>query len=283
MDAVVLDLFLKYFAFPIGSLLVSGLFLYFAYKASLLGKRVVIYFPLFVLGLSLFGLLGVVDVYFMPYAYVVVQVVVLLLGLVNYYLLRHWQNDLEGSLGKFLLLLLPQLLLSWALFSLFFNLTSSFQYGFYAGAVVCSLGVPPLFMYAYQAYLQIPIEVYKLREFSSGDEFSLPCQALGTEDILVCEIELYRRLGDKEAIRIKAKAKPDMVVGDWFGLVVSDYNQQSSGRTVELGSDAEKYGWIFYVKPSFFSVRRYIDPDATFVENHLVEKDLIVAKRVING
>lgn len=280
MDAVVLDFFRKYLICPVVTLLVAGVLLFFAHKANLLEKKVLVYLPISVLVVSLMGLLGVTDVYFMPYTFLVVQTLVLLLGLINYFLLTKWKAELTDSLGKFALLLLPQILMSYAFFSLFFNLANSFQYGAYAGMVVCSFSIAPLFMYAYHAYLQIPIEVYKLREFHSSDSFSRPCQALGTEGILVCEIELYRSQGDKEAIRIKAKAKSDMVVGDWFGWVVSDYNQQAGGRSVELNGEENHYGWIFYVKPSFFTLRRYIDPDATFIDNRLKEKDLIVAKRV---
>lgn len=280
MEAMIFDIFLKYILFPIFAIVVSAVFLFFAFKNKLLEKKCIVYLTSSVLGISMLGILGLMNVYFMPYAFIVIQSIVLLFGMLNYYLLLRWLAPLRSSLGKFVQLLIPQIVLSWALFSVAFNLTNSFQYGVYAGGLVLSLSVAPLLMYAYNAYLQIPIEVYKLREFQCSDNFSVPYQTLGTEDILVCEVELFRQQGDKESIRIKAKAKSNMIVGDWFGLIVSDYNSQAGCRQIELNDSQGKYGWTFYVTPSFFRTRRYIDPDATFVDNGLVEKDLIVAMRV---
>lgn len=280
METVVLDILLKYLLCPIVAVVFSALSLFFAQRNGLLTKRVIIYLSVSTFGLSLFGTLGVLDVYFMPYAFFVVQFIFLLMGVLSRYLLLKWLSVLESSFGKLLLLLLPQVLLSWAFFSIWFNLTNSFQYGVYAGGVALTLLVGPFFMSAYQAYLQIPIEIYKMKKYRTDDNYAMPYQALGSDDLLVCEIELFRHPEDKKSMRIKAKAKSTMVVGDWFGLIVSDYNQQAVDRPIEINGAGQEYAWMFYYKPSFFKTRRYIDPDASFVDNCLGEKDLIVAKRV---
>ena len=41
------------------------------------------------------------------------------------------------------------------------------------------------------------------------------------------------------------------------------------------------FGWIFYVKPSFWPVKRYIDFEKTIYENEIDDRSVIVAKRVV--
>ena len=280
MEILILDFFVRYLILPILCIILAGAMLYFAHRGKLLEKRVVVYLGLSVLVGSLLGLLGIMNLYFMPYTYLFLAFLFLLIGLSDYCFLSRSKAELKESLWKQLLLILPQILLSWAFFSLLFNLTNSFQYGVYSGGVVLSVLVVPCFMSAYRSYLQIPVEIYKMREYQESDMVSVPFQSFGTGEILVCEIELCRNLADNDTIRIKAKAKSDMMLGDWFALILSDYNSQATDRPIELNNPHEKYGWIFYDKPSFFRTRRYMDPDASFRDNHLEEKNLIVAKRV---
>ncbi|MCB9017901.1 MAG: TssN family type VI secretion system protein [Paludibacteraceae bacterium] len=282
MNLIFADLFKTYLLFPLLAFLLAAVVLFVAKKNKLLDDRKAIVFILvscFVLSLP--GFFGFLQVMFMPYTFLAIQLLYLLAGFVNHRLLVRYVKRLEsGSLCLLLLFLFVQMLMAWALFSVWFNLTNDFLYGIWAGSSVCALLLVPLFLKTYESYLKIPLEIYKMRTYLSTDTFNVSQSSIDADGLLVCEIEVYRTVDEGKPIRIKAKSLPSMVLGDWFGLIVSDYNQKKSGNRIEINDSESPYGWIFYTKSSFFRPRRYMDPDLSFVDNAFVEQNLIVAKRV---
>jgi hypothetical protein len=80
---------------------------------------------------------------------------------------------------------------------------------------------------------------------------------------------------------VKAKAPRNMNFGLWFQKFIDDYNLKFPDSQIQytFGRN-EKYKWIFYIKPSFFKQRQFIDPDLDIEQNKITEKYAIHAKRV---
>ena len=169
--------------------------------------------------------------------------------------------------------------MSIALFSLFFNISNDFKYGFWASTCLLSIVVSPLFVQTFQSYLKIPIEIYKIRTYD-GNSLNNSSSPIENENLLVFEIEFYKNLTDEKPIRLKATATKEMIFGDWFELIISDYNARKTSSLIEYYDKKEEYGWIFYTKPSLFSPKKYIDPDLSFQENKLPEKNMIIGSRI---
>ncbi len=96
----------------------------------------------------------------------------------------------------------------------------------------------------------------------------------------VVSVELFKREGDTEPIRINAKVPEEMLFGDWIKLLFEDYSKGSDAPIDISGEDGQ--GWIFYVRSWLMAPRRYLDYELTVKENRIQEQQLIVAKRVKN-
>ncbi|ATA90330.1 hypothetical protein CAPN001_15020 [Capnocytophaga stomatis] len=266
---------------PIVTFLIAIVMMVVAKKQQLLSdKKAVLYILLTGVMFSSLGVLGYLQVDFMPYGYIGLQIFYLILGYFNYQLLFvYFKNLKRDFFGRVALILLIQIILSGSIFSFLFNLVNDFKYGVWASTCLLSLLVLPLFVHTVSTYLKIPVEIYKMKIYNPNQKGVL-IPPIGNEGLLVYEIEIYKNSHDSEPTRLKAKSTKDMIFGDWFELILSDYNGRKFSAPIEYYDTENPYGWIFYTKPSFFLPRKYIDPDLSFRENKLSEKHVIVSKRV---
>lgn len=266
---------------PIVGLLMGGIMVLIAKKGKLLSdKRAVIYILLSCIVLGVFGVLGFLQVNFMPWGYIGLQCIYLFLGYLNFDLLKTYVKNLQGAaFWKIFIVLILQIFISAAIFSFIFNIGNNFTYGIWASTSLLTLLIIPLFKQTFVSYLRIPMEIYKIKTYEAIEK-EIPMVPIDNDTLLVYEIEIYKNPQDEKPIRLKAKSTQNMVFEDWFELILLDYNQQKTASPVEYFDEKDPYGWIFYTKPSFFSPRKYIDGALSFKENKLLEKHLIIARRV---
>ena len=113
----------NYLLFPVIVLILGLLSVVIAKKNKLLSdKKAVITVLGSSLFYSLFGLSGFFGMTFMPYVYLFIQFLFLLLGFVNQKLLSHFIPQLK-SMGLIFVVVL-QFLISWAVFAIIFNFTN---------------------------------------------------------------------------------------------------------------------------------------------------------------
>lgn len=281
MNSFLQKLITSHLLIPIITFVISIIMVIIAKKQQLLSdKKAVFYVLITSLFLSLPGVLGYLQVDFMPYGYISLQFFYLIIGYFNYNLLFIYLKTLKkDDFWKVILVLLIQLIFAGALFSFLFNLTNDFKYGLWASTCLVCLLILPLFVQAVTAYLKIPVDIYKIKIYEPNSQ-GIIIPPIGNEGLLVYEIEIYKNSDDKEPIHLKAKSTKDMIFGDWFELILSDYNTRKLSTVIEYYNAENPYGWIFYTKPSFFLPRKYIDPDLSFRENKLSEKHIIISKRV---
>jgi hypothetical protein len=273
---------LLYLLLPLMGVLLGVVMLLIAKKNNLLGnKKAVFYFLLSCIVLALPALLGFIDYWFMPGAYIGLLVLYFILGYLNRAVLKSVIDNLEERPYHVEFLCVFFVMLTGAtLFSLVFNLCNELQYGLWACTCLLSFILPSLFMKAYESYLNIPLEVYRTWSYA-GEGRGLDSEYMTSNKIIVVELELFKQLSDKDTLNIKVKASEDMPFGVWFKVLIEDYNRKSplnpiAYRDDELGS----HEWIFYVNLFFFGWKKYIDPDLSFARNKIREKNCIIAKRV---
>lgn len=255
---------------------------YFVAKKNKLfrNKKIIFYVLLASLILSIPALLGFVNYWFMPYIYLSLQILYGILGWYNIQLVHHFMPDIEKKpylvefFAHFLVMFVGA-----ALFSLIFNLCNELQYGIWASTCLLTFLLPSLYKTLYEKYMAIPLEIYKVWKYTGSYDLSL-FEKMDYNKLLVMEIEVFKSVNDFAPAKIKAKAPDSMSFGVWFQKFISDYNMKFPKQTIEMLDGTELYGWIFYVKRSFFHRRRYIDYELTITENKLKEKYTIVAKRV---
>lgn len=112
---------------------------------------------------------------------------------------------------------------------------------------------------------------------------SLSISKVDFDKLMVLNVELSKNLEDQQRFRIKAKTLPTGITyGEWFFRVVDDYNHKNPTSKIQLVDyNNNSYYWIFYIKKSFFSSRKYIDFEKDISSNKISENQVVICKRVI--
>ncbi|MDH6311105.1 hypothetical protein M2451_003981 [Dysgonomonas sp. PFB1-18] len=279
MELVIGKFILLYLLLPVTAVILGVVMLFIAKKNQLLSnKKAIFYFLLACVILALPGLLGFIDYWFMPYFYIGLLVLYLVLGWYNLKILHSVIKEINDKpyYVEFLIVLVT-LFVGAALFSLVFNLCNELQYGLWACTCLIPFIFPTLFRKMYISYMDIPLEIYRIWLYDK--EQTIDSELFDYDKVLVVELELFKNVSDTEPLNIKAKASEDIPFGVWFKLFIDDYNKKSPQSPVIHSDYNDSYGWIFYTNSSILGRRKYIDPELNFSKNKIKEKNTIMAKR----
>ncbi len=275
------SVFVRYLLFPLILIIGTALMTIVNKKNKLLNnKRLIIIILLTGICLGLPGFLGFLDLEFMPFGYILCQLIYLILGITYVWLAGRYHEDiLLEKKWFFILATLLSCLLGFFLFRLAFDWLNNLQYGTIAASSISLFILPALFWWAFVAFLNIPLEIYKVWQYPKTPE-DIGMEHLDFNKLLVLELDIYKNTEDAEPLKVKAKAPQNMNFGLWFQKFIDDYNLKFPNAPVHFSKDGENYKWIFYVKNSFFKKRTFIDPDLEIQENNVKENITIYAKRV---
>jgi len=243
-------------------------------------KKLIVIILLTGIVLGLPGLLGFLDLQFMPWGYIFCQFYYLVIGIIFVWQAGvHFEEMLLEKRVFFFVCCLIASLLGLFLFKLGFNWLNNLGYGMWASSSVFVFLVPVVFWWTYISFLNIPMEIYKVWQYPRVAE-DISMEHLDFNKLLVLEVNLYKHTTDEEPLKVKAKAPRNMNFGLWFQKFIDDYNLKFPESKIEHRYNNESYKWIFYIKPSFFRQRQFIDPDLDIEQNKITEKFPIFAKRV---
>lgn len=277
------SLFVDYILLPLISLLLAAILLLINKKNKLISnKKLIIFNLLFILLLGIPGILCLTEVSFMSAYYNIVQIVFLFIGYI--YILKIdsfflYQNIFHKK-GMILLTTIIILCLGSYLFSLLFNSLGNLQYGLIASTCTYTILIPIFIQWTYQSMLLIPSEILKIWKYDENireyDFFS------DTNDkIIVLELELSKKISDKDFVKVKAKAPLKLPFGEWFQMFIHDHNIKYIESPIHFKHQEEAIDeWIFFTKSSFFKNRKHIDFEKTIEENQLTSDLTIVCKRI---
>jgi hypothetical protein len=285
MNALVIKLLKSYMIMPLlAIILVFVVFLMLKKNKLFSNKKAIFYILLCGLVLSIPGLFGFLGYDFMPFAYIALFILYLFLGWGNIGWIRNFMPNIKKEGTPYIAEFLIHFIIMFtgaAFFSLIFNLCNELEYGLWACTCMFSFIFPSLFSETVRRYLEIPLEVHKIWHFSYTDDLS-QFEYMDFNKLMVLELEFTKQLNDEIPVKVKVKAPDNMTFGTWFQKFIVDYNVKFPLTPIELrNKDEEDFGWIFYVKQSFFLPRKYIDFNSTIPENKLNEKHTIIAKRVL--
>lgn len=140
--------------------------------------------------------------------------------------------------------------------------------------------LPQFLSAAFRAYREIPQEINKVWYFPvHADEVDY--DKIDTSTIFMLELEYSKSINDPRVTNTKLRAPVAMKFGDWFRSFIDNYNYKFEQDPIQyLNDDQTPTGWMFYVKPSFLGGTKFIDPELSIAENQILEKNIIMAKRV---
>jgi hypothetical protein len=271
-----------YLIYPLAGMLLAGLAVILAKKKKLLAnKKLIAYFILAILALALFGLAGWLDYKFMPYGYLILALVYLLLGYYNILIMGRVMKREDTKFRVYLLTAIFISVIGMLLFAMVFNIVNELKYGLWAATSMILFIFPLVFAQTFRLFLGIPAEILKKWRYDSRVQYA-DHEGGESDNVIVLQLELFRTETDPEPepLKLKAKASLDAPFGQWFFRLVSDYNVKSPSMPIDLGADRDTR-WIFYVKRSIFLPRHYLDHERTIKGNKLTEKHPIIAKRVM--
>lgn len=279
MSALLGNLLQTYLLYPILGLLLTGLGVFIAKKNELLGnKRLVGYAIGAVIVLAIPALLGFLDYDFMPYGYVALASIYLLLGWYNVRMLP-WVFKAESKYRHEIILTLFVLIVGMMFFILVFNLCNDLQYGPWASTCMISFVFVSLFVRTYDLFLAIPEPIYKIWKFDDSESVDMYAD-IDFGRLKVVTLEIYKEDGDREPLRLKGKLPDHIPFGVWVKRLIEDYNKKSPLSPIRYATDGEQDKWIFYRHNSVLLPKRYIDCTQTVKENRIGDNSFIVAKRI---
>ncbi|RFM25604.1 TssN family type VI secretion system protein [Deminuibacter soli] len=276
------SVFTSYLFLPLISAIMVVVMAIFNKKNRIMSNRRLIVAVLITgLVLGIPGLLGALDLNFMPWGFLLCQLIYLLLGALAVYLLsKHNPDAVERQKGMTFFMGLIACLLGIFLFQLGFNYFNELRYGYLAATSVLVFMLPLVFWWSYMAMIAIPSEIYHVWYYPR-ETYHIDMDHLDFDRLKVLELELYKTAEDATPLKVKVKAPPNMAFGIWFKKFIDDYNQKFPASSIRYASVAEgSYGWIFYLKPSFFKRKSFVDPGLSIEQNEIREKYTIFARRV---
>ncbi|ARK12339.1 TssN family type VI secretion system protein [Fibrella sp. ES10-3-2-2] len=277
--------FLTYLLIPIATLVMATILAAINQKKALLsGRKLLISVAQFTLPMALAGLFGMIDLWFMPLYYLLMAVVFLVEGMLYVRQLRSLMGDEHRTEPLFVsLLTILILLMGGYAFGWVFNYFSTLKYGFWAATCVIPFAVPLVFARTYDALLAIPNEVHKVWYYPRQAR-EIEFEGVDYYRLMILEVELRKDPANltEGPVKVKARATQELSFGLWFQKFIDDYNYKFPNDPIITETpDKVTYGWLFYyVRPSLFSLRRYIDFDVSVAKNRLNERHTIQAKRV---
>ncbi|WP_316795191.1 TssN family type VI secretion system protein [Pedobacter agri] len=274
--------FIRYLLFPLIAIVSTAILVVLNRKNKFLSnKKLIISVLLLGIILSLPGFLGFLNFNFMPWGYIICQIFYVLLGSAYVYLLTKFHSvELLERKGFIIFATLISAILGIYLFQLLYHWLGSVDFGWWAGGSIASFFIPLIFWWAYVSLLNIPQEIYKIWRYPDTP-LEINMDHVDFDNLLVLELELYKKSSDPEPLKVKVKAPENMNFGMWFHKFIDDYNLKFAKNPVEYKiGEQENYNWIFFVKTSFFKRNLFIDPDLDIKENQITEKMTIYAKRV---
>ena len=157
MNSFFQTLALTYLLYPILGLLLVGLGIFIAKKNALLGnKRLVGYTVGAIVILTLPALLGFLDYGFMPYGYIFLAMLYLLLGSYNIRMIA-WVFKDDYKYRHEIILTGFILVVSMLFFTLVFNLCNELKYGLWASTCLLPFVIVSVFIRTYRIFIAIPI------------------------------------------------------------------------------------------------------------------------------
>lgn len=146
-------------------------------------------------------------------------------------------------------------------------------------STVMAFPLPYFIKWAFELYEQIPPKIYKLWRYNPL--IRLPnLTERDRNNTKVVTFVLDVKFGEPNPYDMRSKIPDVMLVGDGFKLTLDEDNRKHPNRQIEIANArAEFYDWFFYIRRSWWSRMRFVDPYKTVEENHLRDGDRIIASR----
>ncbi|MGB0950094.1 MAG: TssN family type VI secretion system protein [Marinirhabdus sp.] len=209
------------------------------------------------------------------------QFIFLLLGILHIYVCREYFGVLSEKAGSFwseFIFTIAVCCIALIGFVVVCNLFKPEYSYVFLGAALWFI-VPMLVVKTYEFSMSIPLPVYKKWYYPVGKNIKDP----KNEELInphVISFEFHKDEKTSELSNFRLKAPEKMAFGKLFFFFINDYNDRHpESKIIYLNDQNEPNGWIFYKKPRWYSVMKYIDYVRTVESNGIREDSVIICQR----
>ncbi|MFV0305616.1 MAG: TssN family type VI secretion system protein [Moheibacter sp.] len=138
----------------------------------------------------------------------------------------------------------------------------------------------PTWIYAtYLRSISIPAKVFHTWQFPSQGSFHEPKDD-EFRDVVVITFVFYKTPNSTQRTEFRAKAPIRMDFGRLFYHFANDYNTRNPDSPLQfLDENGQLQHWVFYLKPKWYGVSKYIDPKYTIYMNGIEEDSVVICQR----
>lgn len=150
----------------------------------------------------------------------------------------------------------------------------------YMGSMIGFL-IPTLIYATFRTSVSIPAKVYKTWAFPVADSFPEPKDD-EFRDMVVITFVFHKSPESSVRTEFRAKSPMRMDFGRLFYHFVYDYNERNPDSPIQLtDTEGNLQHWVFYLKPRWYGVSKYINPDLPMYMNGIEEDSIIICQRSV--
>ncbi|WP_136667938.1 TssN family type VI secretion system protein [Flavobacterium sp. H122] len=164
-------------------------------------------------------------------------------------------------------------------FLLLYTYMNSATYSFVVVSAIVMFLIPTWVYSTFKATVSIPAKIYKTWEFPAFGTFSEPKDD-EFRDMVVITFVFYKNPNSIIRTEFRAKSPIRMDFGRLFYHFVNDYNTRNVDSPIDLLDEfGNQQHWVFYLKPNWYGVSKYINPELTMYMNGIQEDSTIICLR----
>lgn len=164
-------------------------------------------------------------------------------------------------------------------FLLLYTYMNGITYAFIIASCILMFLIPTWIFATFKTSISIPAKIYKTWPFPEFGAFSEPKDD-EFRDMVVITFVFYKNPNSNIRTEFRAKSPIRMDFGRLFYHFVNDYNTRNSDSPIQLLDEmGNPQNWVFYLKPNWYGVSKYIDPELTMYMNGIQEDSTVICLR----
>lgn len=216
----------------------------------------------------------------LPGEFIFYQVTFGILGIAHVLMYRYYFNKFEKE-ARWIEFLFNIIIMIFAVipFTLVYTYINGNTYSLYMTTSLLMFMLPTWIYAVFNVAISIPAKIYKTWPFPALDAFPEPKED-EFKDLVVVTFVFDKRPDAPTRTEFRAKSPIRMDFGRLFFHFVNDYNDRNSDSPIQVTDETgAPQHWVFYLKPQWYGVSKYIDPDLPMYMNGVSENSIIICQR----
>lgn len=141
--------------------------------------------------------------------------------------------------------------------------------------------LPTAIQLTFESIAAIPHREYK--KWFYPEKTIIMDESTDLSNIVLITFVFSKKAGDTEKSNLQSKGPYGIKLGDLFYFFIQEWNHRNPEKQIEfLDRNNKSFGWYFTTGKSWWSGKKYLDPELTIRENNIKVNLIIETERVVN-